>query len=141
MAFNFVDIDKTKLPKTKGKRIDGMRFYDVDGHNYPSVTTILGYNTGDGIKKWRESVGEDVVIMKCVERLVHVKFTHNLIEQYIKSETPSESAVLPLGLFRLIKPYVDQIDNVHLLEAIMYSKKLTLAVKLIVLQNTMVSYQ
>ena len=35
-------------------------FYDVDGHNYPSVTTILGYNTGDGIKKWRESVGEDV---------------------------------------------------------------------------------
>ena len=55
------------------------------------------------------------------------KATHNLIEQYIKSETPSESAVLPLGLFRLIKPYVDQISNVHLLEAIMYSKKLTLA--------------
>ena len=127
MAFNFVDIDKTKLPKTKGKRIDGMRFYDVDGHNYPSVTTILGYNTGDGIKKWRESVGEDVANYEMRRAAARGKATHNLIEQYIKSETPSESAVLPLGLFRLIKPYVDQIDNVHLLEAIMYSKKLTLA--------------
>ena len=127
MAFNFVDIDKTKLPKTKGKRIDGMRFYDVDGHNYPSVTTVLGYNTGDGIKKWRESVGEDVANYEMRRAAARGKATHNLIEQYIKSETPSESAVLPLGLFRLIKPYVDQIDNVHLLEAIMYSKKLTLA--------------
>ena len=65
--------------------------------------------------------------MKCVEP-ARGSGTHNLIEQYIKSETPSESAVLPIeSLFRLIKPYVDQIDNVHLLEAIMYSKKLTLA--------------
>ena len=127
MAFNFVELDKDKLPKTKGKRIDGMRFYDVDGHNYPSVTTILGYNTGDGIKKWRESIGEDVANYEMRRAAARGKATHNLIEQYIKAETPSERAVLPLGLFRLIKPYVDQISNVHLLEAIMYSKQLTLA--------------
>jgi genome maintenance exonuclease 1 len=35
--------------------------------------------------------------------------------------------VLPLGLFKLLKPYVDQIDNIHLLEAIMFSHKLTIA--------------
>ena len=35
--------------------------------------------------------------------------------------------MLPLGLFKLLKPYIDQIDNIHLLEAIMYSKKLTIA--------------
>ena len=55
------------------------------------------------------------------------KATHLLIEQYIKGLTPSERGVLPLGLFRLIKPYVDQIDNIHCLETIMYSKKLTIA--------------
>ena len=55
------------------------------------------------------------------------KATHSLIEQYIKGLTPSERGVLPLGLFRLIKPYVDQIDNIHCLETIMYSKKLTIA--------------
>ena len=55
------------------------------------------------------------------------KATHTLIEQYLKGLTPSERGVLPLGLFRLIKPYVDQIDNIHCLETIMYSKKLTIA--------------
>ena len=127
MAFEFVKLDEAKLPKTKGKRIDGFRFYDIEGHNYPSVTTVLGYNTGDGIKKWRESIGEDVANYEMRRAAGRGKATHNLIEQYIKGETPSERAVLPLGLFRLIKPYVDQISNVHLLEAIMYSKQLTLA--------------
>ena len=28
---NFVKLDESKFPKTKGKRIDGMRFYEVDG--------------------------------------------------------------------------------------------------------------
>ena len=127
MAFEFVKLDEAKLPKTKGKRIDGFRFYDIEGHNYPSVTTVLGYNTGDGIKKWRESIGEDVANYEMRRAAGRGKATHNLIEQYIKGETPGERAVLPLGLFRLIKPYVDQISNVHLLEAIMYSKQLTLA--------------
>ena len=40
--FNWVDLDKNLLPKTKGKRIDGFRFYDVNGKNYPSITTVLG---------------------------------------------------------------------------------------------------
>ena len=35
MAFEFVKLDESKLPKTKGKRIDGFRFYDIEGHNYP----------------------------------------------------------------------------------------------------------
>ena len=34
---------------------------------------------------------------------------------------------LPLGLFRLMKPYLDQIDNVQLSEEVMYSSKLTIA--------------
>jgi len=30
-------------------------------------------------------------------------------------------------MFRLLKPYLDQVDNIHALEQIMYSKKLTVA--------------
>ena len=40
--FNFIDLDKSKLPVTKGKKIDGFRFYDIDGKAYPSITTVLG---------------------------------------------------------------------------------------------------
>ena len=127
MAFNFVDIDKSKLPKTKGKRIDGMRFYSIEGHNYPSVTTVLGYKKGKELQKWRESIGEDVAKWEMGRAARRGKSTHNLVEEYIKGETPSERSVLPLGLFKLLKPYLQQIDNVHMLETIMYSKQLTLA--------------
>ena len=127
MAFNFVDIDKTKLPQTKGKRIDGMRFYSIEGHNYPSVTTVLGYKKGKELQKWRESIGEDVAKWEMGRAARRGKSTHNLVEEYIKGETPSERSVLPLGLFKLLKPYLQQIDNVHMLETIMYSKQLTLA--------------
>ena len=28
--FNFIDLDKSKLPVTKGKKVDGFRFYDIE---------------------------------------------------------------------------------------------------------------
>jgi genome maintenance exonuclease 1 len=104
-----------------------MRFYSIEGHNYPSVTTVLGYKKGKELQKWRDSIGEDVAKWEMGRAARRGKSTHNLVEEYIKGETPSERSVLPLGLFKLLKPYVDQISNVHLLETIMYSKQLTLA--------------
>ena len=53
MAFNFIELDKQVLPKTKGKRIDGFRFYNIDGKNYPSITTVLGIRKTEHIKGWR----------------------------------------------------------------------------------------
>ena len=125
--FKFIELDKTPLPKTKGKKIDGFRFYEVDGKHYPSITTVLGIQKKAGLQKWRDSIGDDVANWEMRRAANRGTATHNLIEQYIKGETPSERSVLPLGMFRLIKPYVDQINNIHCLETIMYSKKLTIA--------------
>ena len=125
--FKFIELDKTPLPKTKGKKIDGFRFYEVDGKHYPSITTVLGIQKKAGLQKWRDSIGEDVANWEMRRAANRGTATHNLIEQYLKGETPSERSVLPLGMFRLIKPYVDQINNIHCLETIMYSKKLTIA--------------
>ena len=125
--FNFIDLDKSKLPVTKGKKIDGFRFYDIDGKAYPSITTVLGIQKKEQLQDWRNKIGEDVANWEMGRAARRGKATHPLIEQYLKGLTPSERGVLPLGLFRLIKPYVDQIDNIHCLETIMYSKKLTIA--------------
>ena len=127
MAFKFIELDKTLLPKTKGKRIDGFRFYNIDGKNYPSITTVLGIRKTEQLKGWREKIGENVANWEMGRAARRGKSFHTLVEQYIKGETPSIRDVLPLGLFKLLKPYIDQIDNIHLLEAIMYSKKLTVA--------------
>tara|TARA_Y100000310_G_scaffold184102_1_gene184237 strand:+ start:566 stop:1255 length:690 start_codon:yes stop_codon:yes gene_type:complete len=125
--FNWIDIDKTKLPTTKGKRIDGFRFYQIDGKNYPSITTVLGVQKKEGLEKWRKAVGEEAAKWEMGRAARRGKATHTLVEQYLKSETPAIRDVLPLGLFRLMKPYIDQIDNVQLSEEIMYSHKLTVA--------------
>ena len=125
--FNFIDLDKSKLPVTKGKKVDGFRFYDIEGKAYPSITTVLGIQKKAQLQEWRDKIGEKVANWEMGRAARRGKATHLLIEQYIKGLTPSERGVLPLGLFRLIKPYVDQIDNIHCLETIMYSKKLTIA--------------
>ena len=125
--FNFIELDKSKLPITKGKKVDGFRFYDIDGKAYPSVTSVLGIKKKAELQGWRNKIGEDVANWEMGRAARRGKATHLLVEEYIKGKTPSERGVLPLGLFKLLKPYVDQIDNIHLLETIMYSPKLTIA--------------
>ncbi len=121
--FNFIDLDKSKLPVTKGKKVDGFRFYDIDGKAYPSVTSVLGIKKKAELQGWREKIGEDVANWEMGRAARRGKATHLLVEEYLKGQTPSERGVLPLGLFKLLKPYIDQIDNIHLLETIMYSPK------------------
>ena len=125
--FKWSDVDRTKLPNVKGKRIDGFRFYQIDGKNYPSITTVLGVQKKEGLEKWRKAVGEEAANWEMGRAARRGKATHTLVEQYLKGETPAIRDVLPLGLFRLMKPYIDQIDNVQLSEEVMYSHKLTIA--------------
>jgi len=125
--FKFVDIDKTKIPELKRKSVDGFRFYEIDGKAYPSITTILSIKKTQELKEWREKVGDDVANYEMRRAAARGNAVHKIVENYIKGETPSIRNVLPLGLFRLLRPYVDQIDNVHLLETQMCSKKLTIA--------------
>ena len=127
MAFKFIELDKSVLPKTKGMRVDGHRFYNINGTNYPSVTTVLGIRKTEQLKEWREKIGEKVANWEMGRAARRGKATHTLVENYLKGETPSTRDVLPLGLFALLKPYLAQIDNIHCLEQILYSKKLTIA--------------
>jgi genome maintenance exonuclease 1 len=125
--FNHVDLDKSKLPNVKGKNVDGFRFYGINGKNYPSVTSVLSIRKKKELQDWRNKIGENVANWEMGRAARRGKATHTLIEQYIKNETPSIRDVLPLGLFKLIKPYVDQINNIHCLETVMFSDRLTIA--------------
>ena len=124
---NFVQLDESKFPTTKGKNIDGFRFYAVEDKHYPSITTVLGAIPKPGLIKWRKSVGEEAARWEMNRAARRGSATHTLVEQYLKGETPSIRDVLHLGMFRLLKPYLDKVDNIHALEQIMYSNKLTVA--------------
>ena len=127
MTKNFVQLDESKLPTVKGKNIDGFRFYSIGDKNYPSITTVLGAIPKPGLDAWRKNVGEEAAKWEMNIAARRGSATHTLVEQYLKGETPSIRDVLPLGMFRLLKPYLEQIDNIHCLETVMYSDKLTVA--------------
>jgi len=124
---NFVQLDESKFPTTKGKNIDGFRFYAVDDKHFPSITTVLGAIPKPGLIAWRKNVGEEAAKWEMNRAARRGSATHTLVEQFLKGETPSIRDVLPLGMFRLLKPYLDQVDNIHCLEQIMYSHQLTIA--------------
>ena len=127
MKFNFIDIDKSVLPTAKGKRKGKYRFYDINGTNYPSVTSVLGVKKKVELQQWRDRIGENVANWEMGRAARRGTATHNLIECYLKGEELQERSVLPLGLFKLMKPYVDQINNIHCLETILCSHKYKLA--------------
>ena len=127
MKFNFIDIDKSVLPTAKGKRQGKYRFYDINGTNYPSVTSILGVRKKVELQQWRDKIGENVANWEMGRAARRGTATHNLIENYIKGDPLEEKSVLPLGLFKLMKPYIDQINNIHCLETVLYTSKYRLA--------------
>ena len=124
---NFIQLDESKFPKSKGMNQNGFRFYNIDGKNYPSVNSILGIKNKEGLAQWRKNVGEEAAKWEMARAARRGKATHTLVEQYLKGEPQTIRDVLPIGMFRLLKPYLDQINNIHCLERIMYSHKLTLA--------------
>jgi len=124
---NFIQLDQTKFPNTKGMNQNGFRFYQIDGKNYPSITSILSIQKKEGLEKWRKNVGEEAAKWEMARAARRGKATHTLVEQYLKGQPQTINDVLPNGMFRLLKPYLDQVDNIHCLERIMYSHKLTLA--------------
>jgi genome maintenance exonuclease 1 len=125
--FNFKKIDTDKLPKTKRKNHEGKRHYEYDGKLYPSVTTIVGLKRSAELQEWRKNVGEGAANWEMRRAANRGTALHNLIENYLNGETPGTRDVLPLGLFKILRPYLDQINNIRLLEVPMVSKKYQVA--------------
>ena len=135
MAFNYVKLNEEKLPKNlgvKGKNKDGIRYYTIDGVNMPSVTSILGAIPERKVKieGWRNAVGEKMANYISASATNRGKATHTLIENHLRNQDEKSmgiTAVTPLGLFRIIKPYLARLDNIHCVEEYLYSKEIGVA--------------
>jgi len=135
MAFNYVKLDESVLPKNlgvKGKNQNGVRYYTINGKNMPSVTSILGQipEREAKIAAWRNAVGEKMANYISVAATTRGKSTHTLIENHLRNEDEKSigiTTVTPLGLFRIIKPYLARIDNIHCIEEYIYSPEIGVA--------------
>jgi len=117
----FVDLQATTTSKG--------RTYLINDAVYPSVTTVIGHSKKASIMAWRKKVGEEEANKISKRASTRGNKCHKLCELYLSNLDVSKYKDDPLsmGLFHQIKPYLDSINNIHALEAPLYSKLLRLA--------------
>lgn len=127
MNFNHVKVD---LPSLSRETIGEQRLYlTPDGKKYPSVTTVLAEYSKQGILAWRKKVGEEKANKISLRATSRGTAVHAIIEKYLKNEDLSDHVMLPnaKSLFVKMKSALRCINNIHCLEAALFSHTMELA--------------
>lgn len=112
---------------------NGKRYYvSPDGKRLPSVTTFLSHFKGDSIRKWREKVGEEEANKISARASRRGTKFHSIMESYLSNEEAAkylDEDTMPdmVQAFRDMQPTLHRIDNIHYVEAMLYSNTIGLA--------------
>lgn len=127
----FVHLDNDLLIDLEAETTDNGRMYVTpEGNKYPSVTTVIGASSKKSILQWRKRVGEEKANRISARASSRGTGLHSINEDYLNNifdEEKHKDKVLPLFMFKHLKPYLDKINNIHVLEGALYSDRLKLA--------------
>ena len=119
------------LSPLERETIDGVRFYKVPNEDeflkLVSITSVTSFWSRAKFAKWRKKVGEEKANEITRKATARGTDMHTLTEHYLlNAELPK---VAPMGdmLFKIAKPTLNNIDNIHALEGSLYSKELGVA--------------
>ena len=122
------------LPPLKAKNVDGKRFYEhiTTGEKYPSITSVLSIRQKEGLIKWRQRVGEEVANHVMITSANRGTAVHNMVEDHlnnidINNVEKYKKQFLPRMMFQVLKPVLNNINNISLQEAQMFSSNYTVA--------------
>jgi genome maintenance exonuclease 1 len=117
-----------EYPKLERKTsADGSRVYATpSGRAYPSVTTVTGLHSKQGILDWRKKVGEEAANAISTRAANRGTRIHQLCEDFLLGEHV-EPDIFDQDLFKKIRTHLDKIDNIHALESPLYSDHLEVA--------------
>jgi genome maintenance exonuclease 1 len=122
---NFIYHDFPKLERDTAP--NGSRVYKTpSGKAYPSVTTVTGLHTAQGIAAWRKRVGEEEANRISGKASARGTRIHQYCEDYLRGNI-FEADMFDLEMFNSIKPLLDQVDNIHCLETPLWSDFLQVA--------------
>ncbi len=126
--FNHIDIPFVN--DLEREEIEGVRHYVVPGTQdvkFVSITSVLSWINRDKFAKWRKKVGDEVANRTLRQSSSRGTDMHTLTEHYLKNESLPKVKPLPEMLFKVAKPYLNNIDNIHGLEKRLYSMNLKVA--------------
>lgn len=125
--FNHLNVRIKDCPR---EVINGKRHYVTpSGNKYPSITTVLSILSEDGIKEWKERVGEEEANRISSYAAFRGTDVHTLCENYLNNEkvTPKTTTYHAYESFLSIKPILNKINNIHCQETSLYSDKIQIA--------------
>lgn len=126
---HLTELSKLRLLSTQ--EIDGKRFYiSPNGVILPSVTTVLGYFKKQQLQEWRQRVGYEEANRISNRAANRGNKFHNMVEKYLRNQhNKLFENVMPdiKQTFVDTKKTLDTIDNIHYIEAMLYSETLGLA--------------
>ena len=127
----FTHVLHPEIPKIKQINVDGVRHYETPDGMFISITSLLKDYTPEGILEWRKSVGDDVADHVMRNATVRGNKVHKIIENCLSNKPETDlvgnHGVLAAGLFQLMVPALDKIDQIRGLEQAVYSKRLGVA--------------
>lgn len=121
-------LDYEDLVATTGE--SGRKYACPNGKSYPSVTTVLSILSEDGIREWRQRVGEEEANKISHRASTRGTAVHLIIEKYINNDESFTKGFMPnvVENFKSVQPVLDQrIGRVYAQEAPLYSDHLGLA--------------
>ena len=124
-ANNFIHLQCPDIPDIKQANANGKRHYKTPVGPLVSITTVIHHFTPDGIKQWRENMGEDVA--NYIMRTSSIRGTrvHKLVDSFLSNESLAnitrEYGVTAVGLFNLMRPALERISNIVAVEKRVYS--------------------
>ncbi len=127
----FVHLDNVSLIDLIAETTENGRMYVTpEGNKYPSVTTVIGAKSKSSILQWRKRVGEAEANRISSRASSRGTSLHLMNEDYLNNifdEEKYKDKVLPLFMFKHLKPFLNKINNIHVLEGALYSDRLQLA--------------
>jgi CRISPR/Cas system-associated exonuclease Cas4 (RecB family) len=128
--FNHVEHDIV-LPKlTRKTTEEGRRYFTPDGNAYPSITTVLGVLSKDGIIAWRKRVGEEEANKISRQAATRGTAVHKLAEDYLDNLPDWNKGAMPANIasFNDLKKILDErLNNIYFQEEFLYSDRLKCA--------------
>ena len=128
--FNHVDHGITLPKMTRKTTGEGRKYFTPEGNAYPSITTVLGILSVDGIMKWRKRVGEEEANKISHQAATRGTSVHKLAEDYIDNVDDWKGEAMPNNLYTFshLKNIIDnRLNNVWFQEEYLYSDRLKCA--------------
>lgn len=117
----------------KERRIKHKRHYETpNGKLYRSVTTVTGILGKKNIQEWRDRIGHDLADYQMIQAGNVGTEMHNINEDYLNNMSVEDiekkyPKLVGRAHFYNIKEELDKINNIHTLEAGIYSNKYEIA--------------